>query len=423
MKNLLLPVLILLVLSTGLRAQETRNGAPNIFLDCQGWCDLQYLKTEITYLNFMRDRADADIFIQQTGITTGSGGTQFSLYFYGQKQFANQNDTLVFNIVPNAPENDVRNALKTNLERGLLPYLLKTALAERIRFSVETEAAGANGADQPVQDPWNFWTFSINGSMNLSGQQVAKSNSLYGNLNARRVTEKQKTNLFAGINYNRSTFDFGDGEPEVYENGGYDLGASQIYSINQHWSYGFFAGMRQNQYNNLKSSIYLKPGLEYNCFPYKDAAKRQLSLQYRAGPLHNRYFEETIFFHKDELLWTQSLQMGYNQVVKWGSFNVGAYTENYLHDWSLNELGIFGGFELNLFKGFRISLFGDFNVPRNQVELPRGGATKEEALLAIRQLKTSYSYYTYCSVSYTFGSIYSNVVNPRFDGGNGGFLF
>ena len=51
---------------------------------------------------------------------------------------------------------------------------------------------------------------------------------------------------------------------------------------------------------------------------------------------------------------------------------------------------------------------------RNQVELPNGGASKEEALLRIRQLKTGYRYGLYMGISYTFGSIYSNVINRRF---------
>jgi len=33
-----------------------------------------------------------------------------------------------------------------------------------------------------------------------------------------------------------------------------------------------------------------------------------------------------------------------------------------------------------------------------------------------RQLRTSYRYYLAVGISYTFGSIYNNVVNPRFSG-------
>jgi len=43
------------------------------------------------------------------------------------------------------------------------------------------------------------------------------------------------------------------------------------------------------------------------------------------------------------------------------------------------------------------------------------GASLEEILLRRRELETSYYYYFSIGLSYTFGSIYNNVVNPRFD--------
>jgi len=46
--------------------------------------------------------------------------------------------------------------------------------------------------------------------------------------------------------------------------------------------------------------------------------------------------------------------------------------------------------------------------------------TVEEILLARRQLQTSYRYSTSISLSYSFGSIFNNVVNPRLGGGGVG---
>jgi hypothetical protein len=50
----------------------------------------------------------------------------------------------------------------------------------------------------------------------------------------------------------------------------------------------------------------------------------------------------------------------------------------------------------------------------DQLYLPLAGATADEVLLNLQQLATSYSYYTAVGFSYTFGSAYNNVVNPRF---------
>ena len=51
---------------------------------------------------------------------------------------------------------------------------------------------------------------------------------------------------------------------------------------------------------------------------------------------------------------------------------------------------------------------------RDQLGLPARGATDEEILLRIRQLQTGYEYNFGVSLTYTFGSIFSSVVNPRF---------
>ncbi len=40
-----------------------------------------------------------------------------------------------------------------------------------------------------------------------------------------------------------------------------------------------------------------------------------------------------------------------------------------------------------------------------------------------RQLETSYTYRVSGGFTYRFGSIFNNVVNPRFGGGGGTFIF
>jgi hypothetical protein len=51
---------------------------------------------------------------------------------------------------------------------------------------------------------------------------------------------------------------------------------------------------------------------------------------------------------------------------------------------------------------------------RDQLYLRAGEATDEEILLRRRQLATSYRYSMFVGVGYTFGSIFNNIVNPRF---------
>ena len=75
--------------------------------------------------------------------------------------------------------------------------------------------------------------------------------------------------------------------------------------------------------------------------------------------------------------------------------------------------------EIRLFKGFSVNFFGEYSRTRDQIYLPRGEATTEEILLRQRQLFTGYQYFFNFGVSYSFGSILNNIVNPRFGGGGG----
>lgn len=68
---------------------------------------------------------------------------------------------------------------------------------------------------------------------------------------------------------------------------------------------------------------------------------------------------------------------------------------------------------MRLFKGFSFNVFGDYSRIRDQINLRKGGASLDEVLLRQRQLATGYRYYIGFGVSYSFGSIYNNVVNPR----------
>jgi hypothetical protein len=85
-----------------------------------------------------------------------------------------------------------------------------------------------------------------------------------------------------------------------------------------------------------------------------------------------------------------------------------------LDDPAKNRLFFNPEFDVRLFRGLSLNLFGYVSLLRDQLYPAKGGATDEEVLLRRRQLATSYQYFVGAGMSYTFGSIFSNVVNPRF---------
>jgi len=69
---------------------------------------------------------------------------------------------------------------------------------------------------------------------------------------------------------------------------------------------------------------------------------------------------------------------------------------------------------LRIVKGLSFNISTGVSVIHDQLNLVKGEATPEQVLTRQKELVTQYSYYTSFGFSYTFGSIYNNVVNPRF---------
>jgi hypothetical protein len=65
-------------------------------------------------------------------------------------------------------------------------------------------------------------------------------------------------------------------------------------------------------------------------------------------------------------------------------------------------------------RGLAFTVEGNVSRLRDQISLPRRGATEEEVLLELRELRSGYQYGLSFGVTYTFGSIFSAIVNPRF---------
>jgi hypothetical protein len=163
------------------------------------------------------------------------------------------------------------------------------------------------------------------------------------------------------------------------------------------------------------------PSLEYNIFPYAMSTHRQLRFLYGVGSSFRMYSDTTIYDQVEELLWQQSLQVAYEVREKWGSINVSLEGSNYFHDLSKNRIQLSGFISIRVLKGLSVRLRGRVARINDQLSLVRGEASEAEILLQLQELATSYNVGGEVGVTYTFGSIYNNIVNPRF--GNGRRFF
>lgn len=390
------------------KSDTLRKAALNVFMSAS-----DYLRKEIPYINYVRDVKDAGVYILSTIQNTGSGGQMHTYFLVGQNENKGMRDTVSFVTSPGETEDEIRIKEVHTLKMGLMRYVAKTPLAKYMTISFSEPLSETVSTDK-----WNSWVFktSVNGF--LDGEKLTRSTQLFGNISANKVTKDWKINSSIHYNYGKDIFDTVGGFL-VSENISKSANVLLVRSLNEHWSYGGSVGFGSSTFNNQKMLLSVMPGLEYDIYPYSESTRRQLRLLYRIGYNYVTYVDSTIYDKTREALWQQSLTAAYEVVQKWGSVNVSLAYNNYLYDWSKNNISLDGFIELRVTKGLSVNFGGGASIIHDQLGLIKGGATTQEVLLRRKELATQYRYFTFFGFSYTFGSIYNNVVNPRF-GNNGG---
>ena len=375
---------------------------------------MDYIRSKINFVNYVYERKNADIHIMITTQPTGGGGTEYTLTFIGKNRFSGKNDTLVFNTQQDDTDEIIRQKMVRTLKLGLIPYISKTPIAKNISISYNIP-----GGTMVKKDRWNNWVFSTRLSGFFNGQKSTSSESIYSSISANRITEDWKIRLSIHGHYRKNIFKYEDETIRSISTskGFYGLA---VKSLTNHWSIGMAAEINASTFNNIKISYQLNPGIEFNLFPYSQSTRRELRFLYNLGSEYTFYDEETIYYKMKEALVQQQLEIAFELKQPWGTIETNISGSHYLHDFKKNHLNLFGSISLRLFKGLSLRLTGSASKIHDQLSLPLRGATKEEVLLQRRELETQYSYFTSVGFEYTFGSIFNNIVNPRFGTSSGG---
>ena len=399
---------------------DTAAGAPRVFLDC-GLCDLDFLRTEITFVNWVRDRHDAQVDLLVSTQGTGAGGTEYTLTFLGQETFQGRDDTLRYVSPPAAPDDAVRHGLAHVMALGLARYVAQTPLAEEVEVRLRPPAAGgpAGPRAQP-HDPWNYWVFRLSSTVNLSGEASYRYASLYNSISANRVTDRWKINLSASSNTDNTRYQIDSVNWYAVKTHSYYYSGLVVRSLGSHWAAGLRTGASSSTYYNRDWSVSAGPAIEFDVWPYAQSTRRLLRINYSLSLEHDRWDTLTVAQKTAETLAKHSLEVALTSVQPWGTLSLDISGNQYLHDLRLWDYGVFSGFTLNLFRGFSFNGFFSYSRIHDQVYLPASSATQQQILTRQLQLPTNYTYSTYFGLSYTFGSIYNNIVNPRFGSSGGG---
>ncbi len=386
-----------------------------VFLDCQNvGCDFDYIRTEITAVNWVRDREVADVHVLVTGQETGAGGRDFTLAFMGLRTFAGLSDTLHFVVTPNSTDDERRSGLARVLRIGLVRFLARTPDAARLTISFGAAAAGAAQTSTKA-DPWKAWVFRMGADGFTAGEETAKDFNVGGRFSGNRITAQWKTQVSARENYSESHFEIDDTTTAINIRRNYGFNWLQVRAISPHWSVGVRSDASSSTYENTLRSIRMSPAIEYNVYPYTQSTRRLLKVEYALGFADYRYRDTTIYDKVAETLPLHRMQISTTQNQPWGQVDVGISGIQYLHDRSKYRVSSNGGIEVRVFKGFRVDVGGGYDVIYDQLSLAKKNYTPQEILLRQFQRGTTYSYFVHAGVSYTFGSILNNVVNPRFD--------
>lgn len=396
--------------------------AIRMFLDCTFFCDDNYLRQEITFVDWVRDRKDADVHVLVTTQSTGGGGTEYTMKFIGLGRFAGVEQTLKHISTNTSTSDEIRRGIADVLKRGLVRYVSETPMGSRLRITfTDPQKADAAKAD-PKNDPWNLWVFrtSVGGSIN--GERSNKSRSIRGSASANRTTDDWRMSFSISGNYRSSTFELSETDTFKSVSRNIDVSGLTVKSLTQHWSAGIVGNASKSTFLNYDFRLRVAPGIEYNFFPYSQSTRRMLTAQYTVGANRFDYEQETIFGKTKETMLDQKLGTSLSLRQPWGTASGSVDFTQYLNKPEHYRLSAFGSTNVRLFKGFSFSVFGQASRTRDQIYLRKGGATPEEILVRQRQLATGYSYFMNFSVSYSFGSIFNNIVNPRFGGGGGDFI-
>jgi hypothetical protein len=398
----------------GQEASPTPAGPIRVFIDCNNTpCDSAFFLTEITFVDHVRDRQTADVHLLMTGQSTGSGGREITFSFFGQGRFMGRDHVLRETFVVAASQDDIRRGMVRVMALGLVPYALETAAASRLKVTLQEAAATATAA-QPARDPWNRWSLRVNLNGNASGEASSTFMSINTNFNANRTTDEAKINLNARMNYRQSRFELPDGRSFLSPNRDYGTNGQYVQSLSPHWSTGFRANWNSSSFNNQDSAWFAGPAIEWDLFPYSESTRRLLTFHYSVGVRAWDYERETIYGKLDEVRGSHNFDTTVSLRQRWGTIGSTVSVASFVPDFGKNHVNLFGDVSLNLFRGLSLNLNTSIESLRDQITLPFEEATSEEVLVNQRQLATSYRYFVFFGVSYTFGSIFSPIVNPRF---------
>ena len=417
-----------LIPSRGSAQEEIADPGPDdsllrVFLDCERrMCDFDHFRREVSFVNYVRDRTDADLHVLVTSQETAAGGEAYEMYFMGLEERAGQQDTLYFVSQESDTDDEERAGLTQIFKLGLVRYVAPTSAGPLldIRYSAPEQVQQQASTET---DPWNLWVFSIRAGAELDGESRESSQAFDGSFSASRTTEDLKIDISSYAEYEEEEFELNEGEVLVSTARNINHEGLVVWSFGPNWSAGVRASVLTSTRVNQDLAIRAAPALQYSIFPYAESTRRQITFLYSLGVASFDYEEVTLFDRTAETHAEQRMEVSAEFQQPWGEVNSALEASTFIHDPSLHRIDLFARVEYRILRGLNLDLEGSVARVKDQIYLSREGIPDEEILLERRQLGTDFEYELEIGFSFTFGSVFNNVVNPRMGSNRGRRFF
>ena len=185
--------------------------------------------------------------------------------------------------------------------------------------------------------------------------------------------------------------------------------------LGPHWSIGLDGAIASSTFDNTRFFSQIAPAVEYSIFPYREYRRGRFVLRSEIREEHARYNEITVFNRLRETHGRHALSANLDTRQPWGSLEVGI-------EWSRCPCTTSASYRVELDGEVSLRVVRGLEI---EVEkLPRASATSCRSRGAARlrrkcccssgNSRAASELRFSVGVSYTFGSLFNNVVNPRF---------
>jgi hypothetical protein len=407
----------------GVTSSRALAGPPKLFLACSesrfnqvdgrtDRCFDNYLRQQLSYFDFVRDRHLADVSVVVVSQRAANGGERISVSLVDRSATTPAPKAASsFTAAPGDSDDTIRQKLGQLVLRMLTVHFMGSPHEMEFHVSVQRRDGETLSS---LSDPWRYWVLAPEIAGTGEGGSGYYFVELTGALTARRITERSKIRLRGAYGRQLSSYKLEDGtrvRGDVQKTEGRLIYA---HSIGSRGALGMVATGGTNEFENLRGHAHGGPVAEINVFPYEENASRQLRAAYQIGAWSNWYEERNVKGRMRETRPYHALSLVADVNQAWGSVQLIGQATQFLNQPKLYRLSAGTVLGLRLFEGFVINLEGQASFVRDQINLRQRPITDLELLLWTALQKTSYIFEFQLGFSYTFGSVHNTIVNPRF---------